>query len=102
MDLMNGNGLSTEDLQELGWDVKNTDPDSFEEFEPTMSFPVVMYHGSLKEEWGMYYVGNTRTHTLFSLNLADGSDREVTLRQVSRSSVKTTKLWYIPKTGEIR
>ena len=70
-----------------------------EEFEPVVMWPVVAYHGSLRSEWGLYYISNSRSELLVLEPLHVGGER---LRQVSRSSVSMTGKFINLDTGEIR
>lgn len=73
--------------------------DTTEEFEPVVMWPVVAYHGSLRSEWGLYYISNSRSELLVLEPLHVGGER---LRQVSRSSVSMTGKFINLDTGEIR
>lgn len=70
-----------------------------EEFEPVVMFPMVAYHGSLRSEWGLYYISNSRNEGLVLEPVHVGGER---LRQVSRTSISETGKFINPKTGEIR
>jgi len=70
-----------------------------EEFEPVVMWPVVAYTGSLRSEWGLYYISNNRSELLVLEPLHVGGER---LRQVSRSSVSMTGKYINLDTGEIR
>lgn len=70
-----------------------------EEFEPVVMWPVVAYTGSLRSEWGLYYISNSRSELLVLEPLHVGGER---LRQVSRSSVSMTGKFINLDTGEIR
>ncbi len=70
-----------------------------EEFEPVVMWPVVAYHGSLRSEWGLYYISNSRSERLVLEPLHVGEER---LRQVSRSSISMTGKFINLDTGEIR
>ena len=69
-----------------------------EEFEPVIVYPVVAYHGSLRSEWGLYYVSNSRDERLVLEPLHVGGER---LRQVSRTSISMTGKFINLDTGEI-
>lgn len=86
-----GPDLPDEDYYE-DWD------DVTEEFEPVVMYPVVAYHGSLRSEWGLYYISNSRDERLVLEPLHVGGER---LRQVSRTSISGTGKFVNPDTGEI-
>ena len=94
MNLLNGDVLSKADLRELGWDVKDTV--EMEEFQPIVSFPVVMYHGSHRDMWGLFYGPATNGSTLYPINGPS------TVTFYRPASVTETDLRYYPDTGEIR
>jgi hypothetical protein len=76
-----------------------------EEFKAITMFPVVAYHGSLKEEWGLYYVSRSsrsnRLLTLKPLGAAVVASGGRVLDQVSQSSISGTGKFVNPDTGEI-
>ena len=91
-------GISDDEF-DYGPDLPDEDYYEEEEFEPVVMWPVVAYHGSLRSEWGLYYISNSRSEQLVLEPLHVGGER---LRQVSRSSVSMTGKFINIDTGEIR